>query len=354
MPLLDGVAGYSPHPEAYDELIGPDGLPRPHWQAFIALLARFGKDETNRRFSLADRHLREAGVFYRIYGEKGGAERPWPLSHVPLILDEEEWAGISAGMIQRAELMDSALADLYGPATLVREGVLPPALVAGNPEFLRPLVGITPQGGHFLHFYAADLGRGPDGRWWVLADRTQAPSGAGYTLENRVAMSRALPELYQALNAVRVAGFFQNFRDALMAMTGSGSARVGVLTPGPMNETYFEHAYLARYLGFLLLEGGDLAAREGRLMVKTVAGLTPIDVIWRRLDAEFADPLELNTSSLLGVPGLTDVVRKGGATMVICAGKSSSSPTSPHGGAARPRPARMCSPIWIPCSSRPP
>ena len=200
------------------------------------------------------------------------------------------------------------------------DGVLPPALVAGNPEFLRPLVGVKPQGGHFLHLYAADLGRGPDGQWWVLGDRTQAPSGAGYTIENRVAMSRALPELYQALNATRIAGFFQDFRDALTAMTGAGAARVGVLTPGPLNETYFEHAYLARYLGFLLLEGGDIVARNGRLMVKTVAGLTPIDVLWRRLDADFMDPLELNSASLLGVPGLVDVVRNGSATMVNALG----------------------------------
>ncbi len=284
------------------------------------MLDRLGTEEINRRCGIADRHLREAGVFYRVYGESGGTDRPWPLAHVPLILGEDEWAGVSRGMIQRAEILESILADIYGEGRLVSDGALPAAIVAGNPEYHRPLVGVRPKGGHFLHFYAADLGRGPDGTWWVLNDRTQAPSGAGYVVENRVAISRAVPELYQGINAERIAGFFQQFRDALAAMTGSGSARVGVLTPGPLNETYFEHAYLARYLGFLLLEGGDLVTRGGKLHVKTVAGLAPIDVLWRRIDTQFVDPLELNTASRLGVPGLVDVVRHGQASFVNALG----------------------------------
>lgn len=173
---------------------------------------------------------------------------------------------------------------------LVAQGHLPAEVIAENPEWLRPLVGVKPRSGHFLHFIAFDIGRGPDGDWWVLGDRTQAPSGAGFALENRIATARIFNELYAGSNVARLAEFFRVFREALMGLRGDDGSRIGILTPGPMNDTYFEHAYIASYLGLMLLEGEDLTVREGKVLVRTVAGLKPVSVLWRRLDAAWADP----------------------------------------------------------------
>ena len=258
------------------------------------MLAALGPEEVNRRFAAADRHLRDSGVFYRVYEDPAGAERPWPLSHVPLLIDGDRMAG-AAGRPDpaRASCSKRCSPTSTGRRNLVREGRLPAAVVAGNPEFLRPLVGVTPPGGAHLRFYAVDVGRSPDGRWWVLGDRTQAPSGAGYALENRLALSRAMPDIYRALRVERVAPFFQAFQAALSALNRRDDSPVCVLTPGPLNETYFEHAYLARYLGFLLVEGEDLTVRDDGVFIRTVSGLKRAEVLLRRLDSDFADPLEL-------------------------------------------------------------
>src|SRR5262249_39357588 len=181
------------------------------------------------------------------YEDPAGAERLWPLSHIPLLIEPAEWLALKAGLVQRAELLEAGLADAYGPAELVRAGRLPAAGVAGNSEFLRPLVGVAPPGGAHLRFYAVDVGRSPDGHWWVLADRTQSPSGAGYALENRLALSRAMPDVYRELRVERLAPFFQAFQAELSSLNRQDDSRVCVLTPGPLNETYFQHAYLARY-----------------------------------------------------------------------------------------------------------
>jgi uncharacterized circularly permuted ATP-grasp superfamily protein/uncharacterized alpha-E superfamily protein len=203
------------------------------------------------------------------------------------------------------------LKDAYGPATIVRDGLLPAVLIAGNPEFLRPLVGVEPPGGAHLRFYAVDVGRGADGRWWVLGDRTQAPSGAGFVLESRLALQRAIPEVYRAIRVERLAPFFQAFQTALSSLNRQDDSRVCLLTPGPMNDSYFEHAYLARYLGLLLVEGEDLTARDDGVFIRTVSGLKRAEVLLRRLDADFCDPLELNAHSRLGVAGLVQTVRDG-------------------------------------------
>jgi uncharacterized circularly permuted ATP-grasp superfamily protein/uncharacterized alpha-E superfamily protein len=309
------LAGYRPLPGIFDEMVDRQGRVRAHWQPLLATLAALGGDEIGRRFSAADRHLHDSGVFYRVYEDAAGAERPWPLSHVPLLIAASEWQALEAGLIERAELLETVLADTYGPARLVREGRLPAAVVAGNPEFLRPLVGVAARGGAYLRFCAVDVGRSPDGHWWVLGDRTQAPSGAGYALENRLALSRAMPDLYRELKVQRLAPFFQSVQASLSALNRQEDSRICVLTPGPMNETYFEHAYLARYLGFLLVEGEDLAVRDDGVFIRTVSGLQRTEVLVRRLDADFADPLELNARSRLGVPGLVQAVRDG--TVVI-------------------------------------
>src|SRR6476646_9597248 len=307
-PLL---AGYRPLPGIFDEMMDRDGRVRSHWQPLLAMFAALGPKQLSARFAAADRHVHDSGVFYRVYEETAGAERPWPLSHVPLLIDASEWQMLKAGLAQRAEL----LADAYGAARLVREGRVPATVIAGNPEFLRPLVGVAPAGGVHLRFYAVDVGRSPTGHWWVLGDRTQAPSGAGYALENRLALSRAMPDVYRELRVERLAPFFQAVQAELSGLNRQDDSRVCVLTPGPLNETYFEHAYLARSLGFLLVEGEDLTVRDDGVFIRTVSGLKRAEVLVRRLDADFADPLALNARSRLGVPGLVQAVRDG--TVVI-------------------------------------
>ena len=312
------AAGYVPLPGIPDEFIGAGGRPRPHWLRFLDKLMEFSPGDMSRRFATADRHIRDTGVSYRAYGDT--SERAWPLSHVPLLIEAGEWREIAQGIEQRARLMELVLADIYGEGRLISSGDLPAAAVTGSPEFLHPLHGVKPPGGKFLHIYAADLGRGPDGRWWVLGDRSQAPSGAGYALANRLVLARAFPALYRDMNVERLAPFFEAFRFGLTSMAQRSNPRICLLTPGPFNETYFEQAYLARYLGLLLVEGGDLTMRDGKVHVRTIAGLKRADVIWRRIDSDFADPLELNAHSRLGVPGLVDALREGGVVIANALG----------------------------------
>src|SRR5438270_874977 len=304
---------YVPLPGIPDEYIAQDGTPRAVWTRCFEAFGSLTSAEIERRFGAADRHLREAGVSYRAPGEV--ADKPWSLSHLPLLIDEAEWRQLTDGIVQRAQLLELVLRDLYGEGRLIAEGAIPAAAIAGSTEYLRPVCGIKPPGGRYLNLYAADVGRGPDGRWWVLGDRTQAPSGAGYALENRLVLSRAFASLYKSMNVERVAPFFEAFRDALRGSADRDEPRIGLLTPGSFSETYFEHATLARYLGFLLVEGDDLAVSGDRIHIRTVAGLKRLDVLLRRVDSNFLDPLELDASSHLGVPGLIDVLRKNGVVV---------------------------------------
>ena len=303
---------YARLPGIPDEYIG-EGGPRAVWTRFFDAFANLASAEIERRFAAADRHLKEAGVTYRAPGES--ADRHWPLAHLPLLIDEADWQQLSAAIAQRAHLLELVLRDLYGEGKLIADGAIPAAAIAGSNEYLRPICGIRPPGGRYLGIYAADVGRGPDGRWWVLCDRTQAPSGAGYALENRLVLSRAFASLYKSMNVERVAPFFEAFRDGLRSSADRDEPRIGLLTPGAFNETYFEHATLARYLGFLLVEGDDLAVSGDRIHIRTVAGLKRLDVLLRRVDSNFLDPLELDASSHLGVPGLIDVLRKEGVVV---------------------------------------
>jgi len=305
--------GYARLPGIPDEYIAQDGTPRAVWTRFFDAFAELTPGDIERRFGSADRHLREAGVTYRAPGET--ADRIWPLSHLPLLIGEADWQQLTAGIVQRARLLELVLGDLYGEGRLVAENAVPAAAIAGSTEYLRSVCGIKPPGGRYLNLYAADVGRGPDGRWWVLGDRTQAPSGAGYALENRLVLSRAFTTLYRSMNVERVAPFFEAFRDALRASSDRDEPRIGLLTPGIFSETYFEHATLARYLGFLLVEGDDLAVSGDRIHIRTVAGLKRLDVLLRRVDSNSLDPLELDASSQLGVPGLIDVLRKNGVVV---------------------------------------
>lgn len=319
-PVAALLADYRPFDAVPDELMDATGAVRPVWKTFLSRLAALSHEELDLACARGSQYLRDAGVFFRHYGPDSQEEREWPLSHLPLLIDEAEWQEIAAGLVERADLLERIMADLYGPNQLVADGLLPPELLTGNPEWLRPMVGVQPRDGHYLHMLAFDIGRGPEGHWWVLGDRAQAPSGAGFALETRMATSRSFPALMADSNVARLAGFFRAFRDALLALRTEDDSRVSILTPGPMNDTYFEHAYIARYLGFLLVQGEDLVVRDGRLMVHTVGGLRPISVLWRRLDSAWLDPLELREDSQIGTPGLLSALRSGQLTMVNAPG----------------------------------
>jgi uncharacterized circularly permuted ATP-grasp superfamily protein/uncharacterized alpha-E superfamily protein len=298
-------------PSVYNEL-APDGVtPRPHWAPFVESLHEIGSEELARRWERAERRIRENGVTYNIYTDPLGKNRPWAMDPLPLLIPADEWRFIEAGIVQRAELLNRLLQDFYGERRLISGGDLPAALLFANPAFLRPLAGVRVPPSSGLHLLAVDLARAPDGHWWVLAHRTQAPSGTGYALENRTIVSDVLPEVFRTSNVRRLAAFFRAQREALVGLGTTDSPHVVILTPGPFNETYFEHSYLARYLGFPLVAGADLTVRDRKVFLKTVQGLRRVDVILRRVDDSFCDPLELRGESFLGVAGLVDVVNAG-------------------------------------------
>ncbi len=311
--MPDLLADYPQPDAAYHELLDAKGGIRPHWRRLFEQLQRSSPAQLQQRQALLSRQIQENGVTYNVYADPDGADRPWELDLLPNVIPAEEWQVIAAGVAQRATLLNGVLADLYGPQQLIADGLLPAELVFGHDNFLWPCQGIQPPGGTFLHLYAVDLARAPDGRWWVTADRTQAPSGAGYALENRQIISRAFPELYRDLRVQYLAGFFRTLQDTLarQAPAAGETPLVVLLTPGRFNESYFEHLYLARQLGYPLVEGSDLTVRDACVYLKTLAGLRRVHAVLRRLDDDFCDPLELRTDSALGVPGLLEAVRQG-------------------------------------------
>jgi len=303
-----------PHATArYDEMLAAPDAPRPHWQRMHGLIAATPPEILLERTQWVQRQIRESGITYNVYADPEGADRPWELDMLPLIIPAAEWSGLEAAIRQRATLLNRILIDVYGEQKMLADGLLPSALVHGHAGFLRPCRGIRPPGDVMLHFYAADLARAPDGRWWVVGDRTQTPSGAGYALENRLVISRLYPELFRDLRVRRLASFFATLRDSLAhwAPTGGAAPVMVLLTPGPHNPTYFEHTYLARYLGISLVQGNDLTVREDQVFLKTLSGLQRVHVVLRRLDDDHCDPLELRGDSVGGVPGLTQAARRG-------------------------------------------
>lgn len=312
--MPDLLDRYPLSPGTYHELLDASGAVRAHWRRLFDQLQRSTPAQLAQRQALLARQIHENGVTYNVYADPKGADRPWELDLLPHVIAAEEWPQLSAGIAQRARLLNAVLADLYGPQRLIAQGLLPAELVFGHNNFLWPCQGIAPPDGTFLHLYAVDLARTPDGRWWVTADRTQAPSGAGYALENRTIVSRAFPELYRDLQVQHLAGFFRTLQETLARQAPGAEDEpplVVLLTPGRFNESYFEHLYLARQLGYPLVEGGDLTVRDATVYLKTLNGLRRVHAIMRRLDDDFCDPLELRTDSALGVPGLLDAVRQG-------------------------------------------
>ncbi|HEX9432211.1 MAG TPA: circularly permuted type 2 ATP-grasp protein [Burkholderiales bacterium] len=318
------LAEYPQATDRFDELFEAPHTPRAHWKPLIEQLAAWPAERMRERLHSVHSQVRENGITYNVYADPQGADRPWELDVLPMILPQEEWSAVEAGIVQRATLLNKVLIDVYGEQRLLKEGLLPPALVYGHAGYLRPCRGIKHAGDVMLHFYAADLARSPDGHWWVIGDRTQAPSGAGYALENRIIISRAFPQLFRDLKVQHLAQFFATLRDSLAhwAPQDHGAPFTVLLTPGPHNETYFEHTYLARYLGLALVEGNDLTVREGCVWLKTLSGLQRVHAILRRLDDDFCDPLELRNDSALGIPGLVDAVRRGNVLVANALGSN--------------------------------
>jgi uncharacterized circularly permuted ATP-grasp superfamily protein/uncharacterized alpha-E superfamily protein len=312
------LAGYKPRPHAWDELMQPGGQVRPVWRTLVERLEALGDEELGRRWERAQQLIHENGVSYNVHGDPQGLERPWRLSPVPVVMGSDDWAVIARGLEQRGRLLAALLADLYGPQRALTEGKLPPELVYANPYFLRPLHGLSLPGGDWLPHFATDVLRLPDGSFRVVEDRVQVPTGAGYALENRIVVSTTLREAFRECNVERLALFFRGLRETLeqLAPHDRDNPRIVLLTPGPFDATYFEQAYLAQYLGVTLVHGGDLIVRDDRVHLKTLGGLLPIDVILRRVNDDYCDPLELRPDSQLGVPGLVQAVRMGNVAIV--------------------------------------
>lgn len=311
-PVDHGALPYSPEPGRPDEVVGADGELRDHWRYVIGSLRLLGRAELADRRAEAHQLLRQDGAAHA-GGSATGSVGAWHLDPVPLLLSSEEWSTIEAGLVQRAELLDLVLADLYGPQELVARGLLPPEVVHAHPGYLRPAVGATAPGPHRLALLAADLVRGDDGAWVVVGDRTRTPTGSGFALENRTVLSRVFPSLFRDAHVHRLAHYFRSLRTALAALAPEGrdDPRLVILTPGPSAPAYFEHSYLAAYLGYPLVEPADLTVRRGRVWLRTLDGLEQVDVIVRAVADERCDPLELDPRSTVGVPGLVEAARRG-------------------------------------------
>jgi len=306
-------------PGSFDELHGvpaeaasAGAALAPAWTGFFDATGADGWVDLAQARARIRARVQDDGVTYNVYADGAAAASAWPLEPLPFLIDAASWAAVERGIVQRARLLDAVLADVYGNRDLLDEGLLPASLVLAHPQYLRAMHGCRPPGGVRLHVAAFDLARGADGGWRVVSQRTQAPSGLGYLLQNRLIVSQQFPAAFRDLRVQRIASGFLGLLQGLQRLSPEGdAARVVLLTPGPHNETYFEHAFLARYLGITLVEGGDLAVRGERLFLKTLHGLEPVHVLLRRVDDEWLDPLELRGDSALGVPGLLGVIRAG-------------------------------------------
>ena len=284
----------------------------PHWAEFLSHLGPEGLQGLPARHETMVRQVRDNGMTYNVYANADQPQRPWSLDLWPLIVSSQEWQDIQTGVVQRMRLLEGIMSDVYGMQHLLQQGGLPYALVQGHPGYLHAMQGHAPVGGRHLNLAAFDLVKGPDGCWWLLSQRTQAPSGLGYLLENRQIISNQFSSAFESMHVRGLADSYRSFVNALKLRTHAGmQAHIALLTPGPYNETYFEHAYLARYLGLSLVQGSDLLVRDEKLYLKTLEGLKPVHGLLKRVDDDWLDPLELRAESTLGVPGLLQAVRAG-------------------------------------------
>lgn len=294
-----------------DEMATDQGKIHSHWERIARYYEQIGSEKMRQFQEEVSRQLRENGVTYNVYGDPDGMNRPWILDPVPMVFNSEEWERIEKGLIQRTQLLNLILKDLYGDQKLIKEGLLPFELIYNHKGFLRQANDIQLEGEQQLIQYSSDLARGPNGMMWVLHDRTDAPSGAGYTFENRAAMTRVFPELIRENHVRKITSYYQTFKNTLSSLTNNKeNPRVVLLSPGPTNETFFEHAYISSFMGFTLAFGEDLTVSGGYVWLKTIKGLEKVDVIIRRVDDVFCDPLEFKNDSHLGVVGLMEAVRQ--------------------------------------------
>ncbi len=318
------TAGYLSDQKVLDECFNQNEQAKDSWKQLLTNIENLGSAELKNRQQELLKILQENGVTYNVYGDSSELIRPWLLDAVPIVISAAEWRGVERGMKQRAYVLNKIVEDIYGDRALLKKGIIPPELIYAHSGFLRPCDKIKLPGEHQLTLYSADLSRGPDGKVWVIKDRAQAPSGMGYALENRNAMSRVLPELFYEHQVSKIGAFFRSMMQALIhiAPQGKEHPRIVLLTPGSRNEAYFEHAFLASYLGLTLVQGEDLIMRDSFVWIKTVEGLEKVDVILRRVDDSFCDPLELREDSQLGIPGLLQAVRKGNVAIANPLGSS--------------------------------
>jgi uncharacterized circularly permuted ATP-grasp superfamily protein/uncharacterized alpha-E superfamily protein len=316
---MSPVSGYTPIPGAYDELLDSRGMPREKYKFILNSYDEIGEAELAQRRKELTRLLKENGVTYNVYGSGDEKKRLWSLDLMPFLMESAEFSALERGLIQRGELLNALFKDLYGPRRLLFDKIVPPEVVYAAQGYLRPCFGFYQQRERELLFFSSDLARRADGTFVVIGDRAQAPSGTGYALENRIVLSRVFPSLYRDSEVHRVAMFFRTLRKSLIAQVRNSTNReplVVLLTPGPGNETYFEHVFLAGYLGYTLAQATDLTVRNNRVYIKTVEGHQQVDVILRRTDDIFMDPLELRGDSLLGVPGILEAIRNGNVAVV--------------------------------------
>lgn len=298
----------------YDELLNADQRIRSHWQPVLDELSKFDREGLRSRCDEAQNLLHENGVTFNTYEDEPGQLRSWQLDSLPYVISTETWEHLEQGLMQRSRLLEAIAQDLYGPRTLINSGLLPPELIHSFPSYLLPAVNATGnQARPMLIFHGTDLIRNAEGEWQVLCDWTQSPSGAGYALENRITLARALPSLYRESPLKRLAGFLQAQHRALASLctTQREQPNIVLLSPGPGSPGYFEHAWLANYMNFSLVEGADLVVRDGHVSMRTLGGLRQVDVIVRHINDPWCDPLELRGDSLLGVPGLMQAARDG-------------------------------------------
>lgn len=314
---IDAGASGATFSEAYG------ALSKRAWAGFFAEFGDQTRADMNQRSAHLARQVRDNGITYNVYTDEDGPQRPWSLDLFPLIVEPHEWRHIEHGVLQRVRLLERIMADVCGPQRLLQAGLVPPALVHGHPGYLRAMHGVQPVGARYLHVAAFDMARGPDGHWWLIGQRTQAPSGLGYLLENRLSISAQFNSAFDKLKVQRLAATYRALMDSLHANSPLGAdAHLALLTPGPYNETYFEHAYLARYLGLTLVEGNDLLVRDERLYLKTLKGLVPVHGLLKRVDDQYLDPLELRADSKLGVPGLLQAIRAGNVLVANAPGSA--------------------------------
>lgn len=319
---VNWIREYQAAVKGFDEMVDAEGKVRANWRGLASAIEGMGPTALQRRADEVREQLRFNGVTYHVYGDKRGADRQWSLDPLPVLIDSAAWRDLEIGLIQRAELLEAILRDIYGARQLVREGLLPALFLYSHPGFQRACAGTLDGVTRVLQVYSADLARGPDGSFRVVSDRCQNPSGYGYALENRMVLGRVLPSLFRHLGVHRLAPFYQSLRRGLMqaAPHGVEHPQIALLSPGPENETFFEQAYLASYLGLPLVRGGDLSARSDGVRLEGLGGSRMVDVILRRVDDAYCDPLELEGASLLGVPGLLQAVRNRRVTMANALG----------------------------------